>query len=42
MGSALDMFGGDLSYKEVVAWRHEQVKVTQVGVGMDTTRARLI
>jgi len=24
VGSALDMFGGDLSYDDVVRWSHEQ------------------
>ncbi|KAK8939883.1 hypothetical protein KSP40_PGU014764 [Platanthera guangdongensis] len=26
VGSALDIFGGDLAYKDVVAWHHDQVK----------------
>ncbi|KAI0488484.1 hypothetical protein KFK09_028317 [Dendrobium nobile] len=27
VGSALDIFGGDLAYKKVVAWHHEQIKI---------------
>ena len=29
VGSALDIFGGDLSYKEVVAWHDKQVMVSR-------------
>lgn len=27
VGSALDIFGGDLSYEKVVAWHNEQIMV---------------
>lgn len=29
VGSALDIFGGNMAYKEVVAWHNKQVMMSQ-------------